>query len=312
MKTTLPKDFNPEIYLILNPDVKDNGVDPIQHYLKHGIQENRKYIISEKSLEDHLTAYSSDEPNELNAFELFEASWSTLYNNHSGGLLTKGNFNGTNDDRIKWLSQKIKLVGSRVLELGPLEAAHTLMLEKEGANVLSIEANVGAFLRCLVVKNQFNLKSKFLLGDFNKLIDEESKFDLVLASGVLYHMSNPVAFLEKFSKCSERIFLWTHYFDMDLSKWNPILKEQLENGKWNHKTPEIVNYSGLDVKIVKQQYGDSLGWSGFCGGPDEYSYWIEKNDLLALLEKLGYSKIDIAFDNVAHQNGPSFCVIAQK
>jgi hypothetical protein len=312
MKNTLPKDFDPAIYLTLNPDVRDHGVDPSQHYLEHGIKENRKYIISEKSLEGHLTAYSADEPIELNAFKIFEASWSTAYNNDQGEPLTKGQFNGTNDDRIKWLSQKIKLSGSRVLELGPLEAAHTLMLENEGADVLSIEANVGAFLRCLVVKNQFNLKSKFLLGNFNNLSPEKRKFDLVLASGVLYHMSNPVEFLEKFSHFSEKIFLWTHYFDFDLSKWNPILKEQLNNGKWNYKTPEIVNYSGLDVKIVRQQYGDSLGWSGFCGGPEEYSYWIEKNDLISLLKKLGYSKIEVSFDDIAHQNGPSFCVLAQK
>jgi hypothetical protein len=312
MNSNLPQDFDPETYLNLNPDVRKAGVDPIEHYLSFGIIENRKYLHIEKSLAAHLIGYSADEPTALNAFNMFEEAWSTTYTDGDGELLTKGQFNGTNDHRIKWLSSKTDLSGIRVLELGPLEGAHTIMLENEGADVLSIEANVGAFLRCLVVKNQFNLKSKFLLGDFNMFSTAQMKFDLVLASGVLYHMSNPVKLLEKFSQCSEKLFLWTHYFEKDLAKWNPLLTERLNNGKWNYNQPEIVNYDGLNVKIIKQQYGESLGWSGFCGGPEEYSYWIDKGDLLALLEKLGYSNIEIEFDEVDHVNGPAFCVFAQK
>ncbi|WP_455921262.1 hypothetical protein [Pseudomonas putida] len=39
----LPKDFSPELYLQLNPDVLAAGVDPAAHYLKHGIAEGRQY-----------------------------------------------------------------------------------------------------------------------------------------------------------------------------------------------------------------------------------------------------------------------------
>ena len=312
MMNKLPEDFDPDVYLRLHPDVKAAGVDPVRHYLEFGINESRKYKEAIRPLQAELAKYVQTNPTDINAFDLFRESWSTTFIEDGGQRLTIGNFDGTNDARLRWLASRLDIKGLRVLELGPLEAAHSLFLEKLGADVLAVEANIGAFLRCLAVKNQFDLRAKFLLGDFNKLNTEKSQFDLVLASGVLYHMADPVSFLEKFSRCSDKLFLWTHYFESDLSLWNINLKEQLDNGKWNYKDPEVVRYKDIDVKIIRQQYGESLGWTGFCGGPEDYSYWIDKDDLLQLLKALGYRKIDLAFDEPAHQNGPSFCVYACK
>jgi 2-polyprenyl-3-methyl-5-hydroxy-6-metoxy-1,4-benzoquinol methylase len=39
----LPEDFNPDIYLRLNPDVAESKIDPEEHYLNFGIKEGRKY-----------------------------------------------------------------------------------------------------------------------------------------------------------------------------------------------------------------------------------------------------------------------------
>ena len=39
----LPSDFDPAIYLALNPDVRAAGVNPRQHYLRHGMIEGRPY-----------------------------------------------------------------------------------------------------------------------------------------------------------------------------------------------------------------------------------------------------------------------------
>ena len=98
--------------------------------------------------------------------------------------------------------------GISVLELGPLEGGHAYMLEKAGVgSVLSIEANTRAFLKCLISKEIFGLnKCHFLLGDFteylNKL-DEHIRFDLVFASGVLYHqcrqLKQPIKMSHKYN-----------------------------------------------------------------------------------------------------------------
>jgi len=39
----IPKDFDPQAYLRINPDVAAAGVDPVVHYLRFGKSENRSY-----------------------------------------------------------------------------------------------------------------------------------------------------------------------------------------------------------------------------------------------------------------------------
>jgi hypothetical protein len=36
-------DFDPKLYLEINPDVRSAGIDPWYHFLKHGIEEGRKF-----------------------------------------------------------------------------------------------------------------------------------------------------------------------------------------------------------------------------------------------------------------------------
>ncbi len=90
------------------------------------------------------------------------------------------------------------------------------MLEKAGsAAVLAIEGNPRAYLKCLVLKEVLDLqRSRFLCGDFVAYLRADPpKADFVVASGVLYHMTNPVELLYLVSRITDCLFLWTHYFD---------------------------------------------------------------------------------------------------
>ena len=105
---------------------------------------------------------------------------------------------GTND----------RLDGMRVLELGPLEGAHTYQLEKLGAaSILAIEANADAFLKCLITKEILSLgAAKFVYGDFCEYLKETNEeFDLVFCCGVLYHMSDPIALIESIAKVTTNV-----------------------------------------------------------------------------------------------------------
>lgn len=48
----LPIDFDPFHYLELNPDVKEAGIDPYEHYLKHGEIEGRHFRLGNPSAEE--------------------------------------------------------------------------------------------------------------------------------------------------------------------------------------------------------------------------------------------------------------------
>ena len=39
----LPPDFDPSVYLALNPDLNVSTIDPVKHYLRYGISEGRRY-----------------------------------------------------------------------------------------------------------------------------------------------------------------------------------------------------------------------------------------------------------------------------
>ena len=226
-----------------------------------------------------------------------------------------GSFDGFNDHRVEWLIEELgELTEKSVLELGPLEGAHTFMLEGAGASVTAIEGNYGAFLRCLTVKNFLGLKAKFLLGDFSKIELGSKYFKAVVACGVLYHMADPVALLRGLAGMADNIFIWTHYFEEDREKWSSTAKKQLNDGKWDIKNIETHNINGIRVRTVRQSYGESLGWMGFCGGNERFSYWIFKEDLLSLLKSLGFVNIRIPlnFDQFDHPHGPSFVVLASK
>ena len=265
--------------------------------------------IEKKYFEKFLSGFTRLTPSEKNSFDLFNGSWSTAVS----GIQSTGSFDGFNDERIKWLLDELGgMKGKKVLELGPLEGAHTYMLEKAGGDVLSIEGNHGAYIRCLIVKNFYGLKSKFLLGDFSDSELTTEHFDTVVASGILYHMEDPIALLKKIASKTDNLFIWTHYFEENLEKWSIKAKKQIKNGKWEIDNPKTHDFDGLSVKTIRQDYGDAKKWSGFCGGRSLFSYWIYKEDLLALLRKLGFANIRINFDKVDHPNGPCFALIASK
>lgn len=259
-------------------------------------------------LETALAEYLKLKPDAQNAFDLFPGTWSTRFDD----VETRGTFDGTHDTRIDWLLEQVDLAGKRVLELGPLEAGHTTMLERAGADVLAIEANKGAFLRCLIAKNHLGLKARFLLGDFDLHDFGRDSYDLVVASGVLYHMRDPARLLQRLSVASSRLFLWTHYIEPDITKWSPGLAKELASGKWELSTPEVTEVDGFRVRTVRQKYGRALGWSGFCGGTETYSNWIYREDLLGLIRHLGFGTVRIAFENVTHPNGPCFSVYCER
>lgn len=254
----------------------------------------------------HPVEYSPLAPAPRNALGLFAGEWSSMVPGGEG----PGATNLFDDERIHWMIERLGgLSGLDVLELGPLEGGHTAMMETAGARVDAIEGNHHGFLRCLIVKNLLGLQANFVLGDFSESFGDRDHWDLVLASGVLYHMNEPVRLVERMAAVTDRIMLWTHYWEPDLSLWAPGVAAQVGT-KWRPEATASTEVAGVTVRTVPQLYGEALGWSGFCGGPDTQSLWIHRQDLLDLLAALGFGSVEVAFDDPGHINGPAFCVLA--
>ena len=103
------------------------------------------------------------------------------------------------DNRVTWAAPVLGgFAGKTILELGPFEGYSTYVFGIYGAaSIISIEANLVNFLKCLTIKNILNLSATFLYGDFIQYMEQTTrKVDVCWASGVLYHMTEPLRFLQ--------------------------------------------------------------------------------------------------------------------
>jgi hypothetical protein len=141
--------------------------------------------------------FSPNLPTPENAIRIFENWVSRLPIREASG----GTFDAFDAERDGLPTQARITFGPfdqfNILELGSFEGGHSFQLERLGARcVTGIEANAESFLKSLVIKEVLGLRTKFLYGDFLKYLETSRKrYDLIFASGVLYHMTNPLHLL---------------------------------------------------------------------------------------------------------------------
>ncbi len=255
-----------------------------------------------------LDYYVTEAPSAQTALDLFKGEWSSrlpapLDEARAGSI---GLFD---DPRITWAVEQLGGVHHcSVLELGPLEGGHSYMLERAGAaEVVAIEANARAFLKCLIVKEVLGLQRvHFLCGDFVAYLRSAPRhFDVIVASGVLYHMRNPVELIALMARASERIFVWTHYYDAEIIRASPILAPKFPSSF-------TAEYAGFTHTLYRQEYQSALDELKFCGGSAEYSAWMTREELLACVRHFGFGHLRLAFDAPDHPNGPSLAFVATR
>jgi hypothetical protein len=258
---------------------------------------------------DILDSYIADAPSNQNVLDIFKGEWSSKLPDVLGLATQPGTAALFEDARINWTEETLGSFGDwKILELGPLEGGHSYMFQERGASkIISIEANTRAFLKCLCIKEVLKLKKvEFKLGDFMVYLRSDTeKYDMVFASGVLYHMENPIELLKLISKVSDKVFIWTHYYDAEIIGSRRDLKDKF--GIVNEFKHEDIVYQGS-----MQSYNEALNWSGFCGGPKPISKWLTKKSIIDALTHYGFAEIRINFDAPEHQNGPAMAICARK
>lgn len=211
------------------------------------------------------------------------------------------------DDRATWAIDRLGGVNSAsILELGPLEGGHTYMLDRAGAkNIVAIEGNKRCYLKCLITKELLQIKSaNILLGDFVSWLDEsDRKFDVVWATGVLYHMIEPLKFFRLIADRTDKIHLWTHFYPDDyLPDPLPMPLTAIEER----------NFEGYNIRHYLRSYMGAESTPAYCGGVYSGSAWLNRSSILQVLDLCGFKKIDIAFETPFTGNGPSFALVAKR
>lgn len=256
-----------------------------------------------------LDSYIKTAPDPQAALDIFQGEWTSRLPEPLAQCQT-GTIDLFDDGRIKWLASEIGgVTGKSVLELGPLEGGHTYMLAQLGAaEITAVEANTRAFLKCLIVKELLNLQhTRFLCGNCIEYLRQAGpSFEVGVASGVLYHMQNPVELIALLAqRCTRHVFLWTHYYDRAI-----ISASKIHAPRFNYSQP--AEYSGFRHTVYRQEYQKALGWGGFCGGSASISNWLSRDDLVRCLQYFGFTDLRFNFDAPNHPNGPALAIIATR
>ncbi len=251
--------------------------------------------------------FATSAPTPQTAIDAVPDRWASRFP-ASLGELQAGEVPLFEDARIRWGFDRLGGVeGSSVLDLGPLEGAHSYMAQQAGAaRVLGVEANRMAFLKCLVTKELLELsRCSFLCGEVIEYLKADTEqFDVCIACGILYHMTNPVQLIDLIAQRCSHLLLWTHVYS-DEALQNEQLSARLSD-------PQHESYKGFEYRVHRHSYGLDSRLSGFFGGTASHSKWMAREDLLRALEHFGWRDIEIAFDEPLHPNGPALALVAER
>ena len=248
--------------------------------------------------------YEDQAPSPEAVAALFEGQWvSALPGIPSGDVPLFG------DDRIQWaIDLAGGVAGKRVLELGPLEGGHTYMLERAGAaSIRAIEANTLCYLKCLLVQQLFGLdRTRFELGNFVPWLETtQETYDVVVAAGVLYHLSDPVPVLDAICRAGAQVYLWTHYVDFELMPRTDRRYKRWFVGVEEHE------HHGKPYPLHRRAYKKNpTSDPKFIGGVHTTTAWIEKQTILDVFEANGFD-VEVAHEANNH-SGPSASFFARK
>lgn len=259
-----------------------------------------KRLFSRQSLPlvAERSRFETRAPSHQNAVDIFAGRWASDLSPVLPGAIS-GDVPLFADTRPKaaavGLGRNGRLDGMRVLELGPLEGGHSYALEKLGADVLAIESNADAYLKCLIAKEITGIKARFMLGDVTEFLKTtRERFDMIFACGVLYHMCDPMTVIEDICRATDRCYVWSHVFDETHYKGPPRRK--------------LFDPRHSEMELWETNYGRSSKDPKFWGGNGAYARWMRTNDMLSLFDRHGLKTFDVTPDSASPiATAISFC-----
>lgn len=195
------------------------------------------------------------------------------------------------DRRIVELNKRYGLKNKAVLEVGCFEGIHTIALANHGANVVAVDGRIENVLKTIVRCHFFDVHAKVQWWDLelNKPANVESKCDVLHHVGVLYHLADPIAHLDKIlDDVGSTVMLDTHVARPDNN---------------SH-----ADYNGFRYSYTT--YGEHGREAPFAG-LTKSARWINSTDLLSFIRTKGFSHAEIA-EHRDERNGPRVLIFAHR
>jgi SAM-dependent methyltransferase len=174
------------------------------------------------------------------------------------------------------------LSGIRVADLACLEGGYAVGLARMGIEVLGIEIRRLNYDNSCFVKERVNLPNLRFVQDNVWNIETYAPFDVILCSGIFYHLDQPKRFLDIMARCVRKaVLLNTHFATVA-----PIAKFGLSDLEENEGLP------GRWFKEGPPRNEDGL-WASW---DNERSFWIQKEFLLQAIRDAGFTMVFEQYD----------------
>jgi hypothetical protein len=148
------------------------------------------------------------------------------------------------------------------------------------------------------------------MGSFlNYLQNTNRGFDLVWASGVLYHSEDPLELLEQIIRKTDRLFLWTHYYSDSLRGTKTVSRfiEQNNGEQVRHNERYLLHHRSYG----NEQFEEGLPVHNE-GGQKGFSFWLERSDIDRMLIALGFRSIKVQADGESSKGLPFVSLFAER
>ena len=170
-----------------------------------------------------------------------------------------------------------------VVDLGCLEGGYAVEFARMGFKTLGIEVRPENIACCEFVKTESDLPNLSFAQDTVWNFQNYGRFDVAFCSGLLYHLAFPKRFLEMVAASTRKVlFLQTHFsltHELDTKfQLSPLTLNEGLAGRWYQEA-------------VEGRESDRWGsWE------NDKSFWIRREDLLGVLQSLGFEIVFEQFD----------------
>lgn len=187
------------------------------------------------------------------------------------------------------------LDGRTVVDLGCLEGGFTLAFARAGAaHALGIEARERSVQRCELARTLLGVdNATFVNADIKDELGHHDPFDVVFATGILYHVADPAGFLKTMrSACAHVALVDTHIARADEATHDcsPMVERESHGVTYRGRMfPEYPPDVSDDAK-------EAMAWAAYS---DADAFWPLEEDLVQMMHDAGFArveKVDVAGD----------------
>ena len=187
------------------------------------------------------------------------------------------------------------LDGRTVVDLGCLEGGFTLAFAQGGATrALGIEARELSVQRCELARTLLGVENaEFVVADIKDELVRHDPFDVVFATGILYHVADPAGFLCTMrSACGHVALVDTHIARLDevTHDCSPVVSRDSHGSTYRGRMfPEYPPDVSDDAK-------EAMAWAAYS---DADAFWPLEDDLVQMMHDAGFArveKVDVAGD----------------